>query len=116
MGAKLIKLPESTNALSIAHLASTAARPFYYVQEAQLNHSRVTVSFCDENEPDGPTVTKVIKTKDLTDFITEFYGDYINTGYSEHRIQDVKSPLEYLKDNLDSVVTEFLNAKGVSNA
>jgi hypothetical protein len=106
----IAKIPVMSNTLSIAHIATH--RPFYYVEETQLNHSKVTVSFYDENEEDAPTVTKTLKVKILTDFIDEFYGDYINTGYSEHRIQDVKTSLQYLEDNLDEVVTDYLNAGG----
>lgn len=110
--AKIQNMGEQNNSpLIIAHRAS--ATPFYYVEEAEINGRKVWASFFNENDPDSEIETTKIPVKDLIGFIDDTYGDYINTGYSEERLLDTRSPFDYLCDNLNRVVTEFINVKGV---
>jgi len=102
---------QNNSKMTIAHIASST--PFFYVEEVQIDGRKVSVSFFDENNPASETQTVKIPVKDLITFIDETYGDYINTGYSEDRILDTKSPFDYLCDNINQVTGEYLNAKGV---
>lgn len=107
--AKLIKQqPQNNSYLSIAHLASST--PFYYVEEAEIGHSKVSVSFFNENDPASEIETTSIPTKELIDFTNEFYSQY------EGGDRLPLAGIEYLTDNLNAVVTDFLNAgKGVAS-
>lgn len=99
--------------LSVAHLASST--PFYCVEEAEIGHSKVSVAYYNENDLESEIENISIPTKEILDFMSEFYGD----TYSDHYMkggeaveeEGVRNHEEYLKENLSSVCTEYLNAK-----
>jgi hypothetical protein len=112
--AKLNTMGHKNNSpLTIAHKASSS--PFYYVEEAEIGHSKVSVSFFNENDPASEIETASIPTKDLIEFTNEFYRDYVDVwdAVADMHVQEriEKADMEYLRDNLTSVVTDFLNAR-----
>ncbi|ASU34355.1 hypothetical protein [Mucilaginibacter xinganensis] len=85
-----------------------SAKPFYYVEEATIEGKNVSVSYFDENIEEWDTVTSKVPVKALLEFVNEFYRVAEET--------DNRSDFEYLQDNLEAVVRDYLNhGKGVSH-
>lgn len=85
-----------------------SAKPYYYVEDAVIEGKSVTVTYFDENIEDWDTVTSKVPVKALLEFVNEFYR------VAEE--SDNRTDLEYLQDNLDVIVKEFLNSgKGISH-
>jgi hypothetical protein len=108
---KQIELPKST--LTVVHVSN---KPFYAVEDADIKGKSVEVSYY--NEADEVACKNIkLDVVDLLDFITETYGDWINTGYSEDRVLYQGSDIDYLLDNLKAICEEYINSgKGAINA
>lgn len=108
--AKITNPINKTN-LVIVHQATST--PSYYVEEAEIGARNVTVSYFDENQPDSELEHKTIPLQELVDFTNEFYRAYTDCEIEGEHIQKrlEKAGFDYLKDNLNSVVTDYLNAK-----
>jgi hypothetical protein len=107
--ATAIKLQEPV--LSVAHLASST--PSYYVEEAEIGARAVTVTYFNESNPDSELEYKTIPLQELVDFTNEFYRAYTDAMIEGEHVQERLEIVgyDYLRDNLNSVVTDFLNAK-----
>jgi hypothetical protein len=99
-----IPVNKATAELTIAHKASDT--PFYYVEEAEIKDKTVSVGYFNENDPASEIQTINIPKGELIDFTNEFYRDYSNDGEMLP-----KAGIEYLQDNLNAVVTDYLNSK-----
>lgn len=92
---------EVTSPLSIVHCSEV--KPHYYVFNAEIVEGMAKVEFMDENwhEETAPTITGEIRLKTLVGFVDDTYTCANDDG---------RSSQEYLLENIDEVVTEFLNS------
>lgn len=107
------KLQPAKTILTIEHMASTT--PFYYVEEAEIGHSTVSVAFFNENNPDSEIQNETISTKAILAWANSFYRDvvdfYDQTNNIHYQEPAAVIGMEYLKENLNRVLTDYLNNK-----
>ena len=99
--------------LVIAH----SALPFLCVEDAEIKGSVVEVSYFDETFDGSEIENAAIPVKELVDFVDTFYGPgVIDMFNGEHfQIEDSRTTLEYIEENLKPVVTDYLNAGNALN-
>lgn len=87
--------------------------PFYYVEEAEIGHSKITVSYFNENDPESEVQTESIATKSILAFANDFYRDvvdfYDQTNNIHYQEPAATIGMEYLKENLNRILTDYLN-------
>jgi hypothetical protein len=109
--AKVQLKPDNQNSdtLTIVHSA-LSHKEVYYVEKAEIQGDFVYVECMDENSIDDVsfTITKHIHVQVLLDFI--------DVNYRVTHPSDTRKNCQYLIENLDEVVTDFLNRKVVCNA
>jgi hypothetical protein len=108
-----IQTPVIKTNLVIVHTASNT--PSYCIEEVDIDARQVTVAYFDENVIDSELEYKTVPLQDLVDFTNEFYRDYTDSwdAANDMHVQE-RVPMAgygYLKENLNSVVTDYLNAK-----
>lgn len=104
---------ENNSKLTIAHMAGST--PFYYVEEAEIVGRKVEVAYFNENDPASEIEVEKIPVKDLVDFTNEFYRDYVDVFAQDNEtVHQERLPvagIDYLKDNLKAVTTDYLNQR-----
>lgn len=107
-----LKFQPAKPILTIEHMASS--NPFYYVEEAEIGHSTVSVSFFDENNPDSEIQNEKISTKALIEFTNAHYRSYedkFDAEFGHYQSALPEAGIDYLRENLKAVCTEYLNQK-----
>lgn len=103
--------------MAIAHNAlkkATQAKRRYAVEDYADGFDEIEVSFYDQ---DGNFGDLTIPRKELVEFVTNNYSSVIdeNVGGDHLQYEDNRTASEYLDENLNQVLTDFLNSNCNAN-
>jgi hypothetical protein len=103
--------------LEVVH-SQTTVKPFYVAEDAEITGKNIEGWYCDETT-DEPTQPFKIRVIDVLNYIDQFIGTEVvndTVEFGEHVQHSYEYPaLQQLMDNTNSIVAEFLNAKGISH-